>query len=48
MKKQLLISLSILSLVACTEETDDIYGTVDPQNKAFIVMIFQLQMSLIN
>ena len=35
MKKQLLISLSILSLVACTEETDDIYGTVDPQNKAF-------------
>ncbi|ENV38991.1 hypothetical protein F959_00126 [Acinetobacter venetianus RAG-1 = CIP 110063] len=35
MKKQLLISLSLLSLVACSDENDDIYGTVDPKNKAF-------------
>ncbi len=48
MKKQLLISLSILSLVACTEEIDDIYGTVDPQNKAFYSYDLSLQMSLIN
>ena len=29
MKKQLLISLSLLSLVACSDENDDIYGTVN-------------------
>lgn len=35
MKKQLLICMSVLSLVACTEENDDIYGVVDPKNKGF-------------
>ncbi|WP_312050498.1 hypothetical protein [Acinetobacter courvalinii] len=35
MKKQLLIGLSFLSLVACSEENDDHYGTVDPKNNAF-------------
>lgn len=34
-EKQVLIILSLLSLVACSEETDDVYGTVDPKNKAF-------------
>mgnify|MGYP001089576474 CR=1 FL=1 len=35
MKKQLLMGLSVLSLVACSEENDDHYGTVDPKNNAF-------------
>ncbi|MEG2128237.1 MAG: hypothetical protein RRZ32_03660 [Acinetobacter sp.] len=35
MKKILLINLSFLSLVACSDENNDIYGTVDPKNKAF-------------
>ena len=35
MKKQALIILSLLSLVACSDENNDIYGTVDPKNKAF-------------
>jgi uncharacterized protein YcfL len=36
MKKFLLINLSLLSLVACSDENNDIYGKVDPKNKAFL------------
>lgn len=35
MKKFLLINLSLLSLVACSDENNDIYGKVDPKNKVF-------------
>lgn len=35
MKKQLLICMSVLSLLACTDENDDIYGGVDSNNKGF-------------
>lgn len=35
MKKQLLMGLSVLSLVACGDENDNNYGTVDPKNKTF-------------